>query len=326
MKHIDPHCHCRNNIRRWTKLAKTQGVIAVFDMPNTDPPILRERDVIKRLKLAESKDPVVQYFLYVGLTSRFGQIEEAVELVKKYPQVVGLKLYCSGLGRLGVSRETGQERIYKFLARLNYQGFLAVHCEKESKFQPELWDPTKPWTHSLAQPPEAEIESVKDQIRFARMSHFPGHLHICHISCAEAVDLVWQAKKYLRITSGVTPPHLLWSFEDLKTRGAIGLLLKVNPPLRSRATVQKLREYLKQDKIDWVETDHAPHSLLSKLFPPYRSGIPSLYFYQEFLKWLGQQGVNQETIENLTYWNIKRVFGDKLKRLTPSVNRFYNAR
>lgn len=322
MKHIDPHVHCRDErevykttIREVSKIAKNQGIVAIFDMPNTNPPILIERDVQERLKLAQRRKPSVEYFLYVGLTSDEKQIKEAVELARNHPKVVGLKLYTTYLtGPLKVSEFKDQEKVYQILTDLGYRGVLAVHCEKESKFRPELWDPQKPWTHSFARPPGAEIASVKDQIHFAQKAKFGGHLHICHISCWEAIDLVWEAKgEGLNISCGVTPHHILFCQEDMVEPN--GLLLKVNPPLRGRSSVKELRKYLFEKRIDWIETDHAPHTLEEKLNLPYLSGVTSLYIYRGVLVWLNQQGLTWPEIEKLTYRNIKKVFGEKLKEV-----------
>ena len=319
-RRIDPHVHCRDGkeaykttIREVSELAKEQDIVAILDMPNTDPPILREKDVIKRLKLARKRKPVVRYSLYVGLTSDEDQIREAVEIVRKYPEVVGLKLYCAKSGALGVPCETDQAKVYRILAELNYRGVLAEHCEKESKFNPELWDPRKPWTHSLAQPLEAEIESIEDQIRLAREENFQGILYICHVSCPESAKIIWQAKKYLNIFSEVTPHHLLMSLEEMRKK--YGLLLKVNPPLREKERVRELLQVLKMGMIDCLGTDYAYHHQEAKLNPPYASGIACYSLYGQALTFLRQQGVSEKEIENLTYWNIKKAFGEKLKEV-----------
>lgn len=320
-KRIDPHVHCRDGkeahkttIKEVAELARTQGIDIIFDMPNTDPPILTEKDVRDRLKLAAGAG--VKYFLYVGLTAGETQIKKAVDLAKNHPQVVGLKLYTTyRTGPLNVSRETSQKMVYLKLKEAGYKGVLAVHCEKEKRFKSGIWDSQKPWTHSLVRPPGAEVESVNDQIKFAKEAGFAGKLHICHISCPESVDLVQNAKNRLNISCGVTPHHLSLTTEDQKIAPKFGLYYKVNPPLRDKKMVELLLKYLKDGKIDVVETDHAPHAAHEKSRPPYLSGMPSLNLYSHFLDQLRQEGVNETQIDNLTYWNIKRIFGDKLKEV-----------
>jgi len=316
---IDPHVHCRDEkqnyketIRHVFVIAKKQGIEKIFDMPNTDPPILCEKDVQKRLNYV----PAAQknnYFLYIGATADPKQLKEAVACYNKFREVIGIKLYAgSSVGNLSVKDEEAQEKIYKELSKLNYKGVLAVHCEKESYLKPELWDPVKPFSHSYARPKEAEIEAIKDQIKFVQRTNFQGTLHIVHVSCPEAVELVDQARNKIKITCGVTPHHLLWS--NQKLAGPEGLIYKTNPPLRGEKDLKKLRQYLKEGKIDWIETDHAPHALGEKLFPPYLSGYPSLYLYRDLInKFLPSMGIKEELIRKLTFENIYKTFEQKLR-------------
>ena len=318
---IDPHVHCRDGKQRYKEtiehvfeIAKKQGVDKIFDMPNTDPPILRGADVWKRLALVP-KDQEGNYFLYMGATADDGQLAEAVECYRHCKEVVGIKLYAGrSVGDLAVVSEEAQRKVYRNLARLGYKGVLAVHCEKESYLRPALWDPTRPITHSQARPKEAEIASLEDQIKFAKESGFQGTLHIVHISCPESVEIVDKARAEIKISCGVTPHHILWDNEMLDRPD--GLLYKMNPPLRGREEVARLRQYLREGKIDWIETDHAPHPLGEKLFPPYASGYPSLYLYRNFVtRFLPQLGIGKKLIKKLTSGNILRVFANKLGSL-----------
>lgn len=309
-KRIDPHVHCRDGkeaykatIREVSRLAKQEGIVHICDMPNTHPPILREKDVIARLKLARKSKPVVGYSLFMGLTGDRKQIEEAVRVARDYHEVVGLKLYPPLNER---------KMIYEWLAHLKYCGVLAVHAEKASLFKSELFDPKKPWTHGLAQPAGAETASIREQIRFAREANFHGTLYICHITLPESAEIIWRAKKYLRIYSEVTPHHLLFSDSAMREDDK-GLLFKVNPPLRNGEAVRGLLKAVKDGKVDCLGSDFAPHASLEKILPPYASGIALYGLYGLALGLLRDQGVSEQEIDNLTYRNIKDVFGDKLK-------------
>jgi dihydroorotase len=178
----------------------------------------------------------------------------------------------------------------------------------------DLFDPEDPYTHTKARPKEAEIESVKDQIKFAREANFEGTLHICHVSCPETVDLIDDARKYMKITCGVTPHHLMWSADEMLNRPD-GLIYKMNPPLGGDEDVAGLRDRLRDGKIDWIETDHAPHALGEKLFGMNNdkrkspSGFPSLYMYKKCVEeFLPSIGVSEDLIKKLTYTNIKDAF------------------
>ena len=311
MKRIDPHVHCRDgveirkaNIRKVSELAMAQGIVHICDMPSINFPILTENDVVGRLDLARRRKPVTGYSVFMTLTLKEEQIKEAVRVAQKYHEVAGLKLWPP---------ENEKRIIYKTLARLGYTGVLAVHAEKASLFKPELFNPKEPWTHNLVRPPEAEIASIKEQIRFAEEANFRGTLYICHITLPESAEITWQAKKYLNIYSEVTPHHLLLS--TLQMRGKNGLLLKVNPPLRSREAVGGLLRVVRQGKVDCLGTDYSPHLSIEKLLPPYLSGIAYYQLYGMALDYLAGQGLPEKDIENMTYWNIKKVFGEKLKNV-----------
>lgn len=318
--HIDPHVHCRDwdqsykaTIKSVTQLARSQGVVALADMPNTMPAIISRELVEKRIETAKKEGCLDGYYLYIGVTSDPDQIREAVDVVNTNPKVVGMKLYAGrSVGDLEVSSEDGQRMVYKILAQEDYTGVVALHCEKESLFRLDLWDPTKPYTWNLARPAAAEIESVKDQIKFAMQYKVKAHLHICHTSLPESVALVDKARSKIRISCGVTPHHLMLSTDDMHSED--GIEYKINPPLRDPKSVKKLNELLKDGKIDLIETDHTPHSKAEKTFDPnkppnaYMSGIPSLNNYSALMKKLEADGLSDQHIRNITYSNIKKIF------------------
>jgi len=312
---IDPHVHCRDGgqayketIAHVFQIAEQQGVTHIFDMPNTDPPILTEKDVHERFALVpETKKR--NYFLYLGLTPDEEQLEQAVVTFDRLTRVIGFKLYAGkSVGDLEVIEEEQQKKIYAILTALEYEGVIAVHCEKKSELKPDLWDFSNPISHSWARPKEAEVASIQDQIRFVKDTGFQGNLHIVHVSCPESVELIDSARKEINITCGVTPHHVMWDNRRLSESN--GLLYKMNPPLRNQSDVLGLTECLKAGKIDWIETDHAPHPYGEKLHssnPP--SGYPSLYLYKDFVeKFLPGLGINGEEIRKLTHDNICRTF------------------
>jgi dihydroorotase len=108
--------------------------------------------------------------------------------------------------------------------------------------------------------------SVAEESIIARdvlLAQYTGaRLHICHVSTAGSVDLIRYAKsRGIRVTAEVTPHHLLLT-EDLTS--TYNPLYKVNPPLRTGADVQALREGVADGTIDIIATDHAPHPADSK--------------------------------------------------------------
>jgi len=109
-------------------------------------------------------------------------------------------------------------------------------------------------------PREAEeVMLARDLI----LAHGAGaRLHVPHLTTAGGVDLVRRAKGAgVRVTAEVTPHHL--TLEDTEV-AAYDAVMKVNPPLRTRADIDALRAALADGTIDAVATDHAPHGREAK--------------------------------------------------------------
>ncbi len=318
---IDPHVHLRDGesqshketLHHGFKIAWKAGLSAVFEMPNTVPTLTSESLITERIKAGEKALKELQIPLFhgilPGITFSEKQIREVVGLWKRlFPKIPGLKMFAGqSTGNMGITEYEEQQQVYRMLAEQNFTGVLMVHCEKESLLRPELFDPQNPETHLRARPPEAEIESVRDQIVLAEKEGFRGTLHICHISVPECLDILenkWRDLSF-SITCGITPHHTLLSVEDMKKPA--GILLKVNPPLRSEVMQKKMFDALLNGRIDWIETDHAPHTIKEKM-ESYASGIPVLQFYNRFIEILYKNGLSHETITDLTFGNIVKAF------------------
>lgn len=90
-------------------------------------------------------------------------------------------------------------------------------------------------------------------------------LHLCHCSTKDSVRMVKEAKEAgVCVTAEVCPHHFTLSTEDIDSKDAN---YKMNPPLRTREDVEALREGLKEDIMEVIATDHAPHSAEEKQRP-----------------------------------------------------------
>jgi dihydroorotase len=104
-------------------------------------------------------------------------------------------------------------------------------------------------------PSEAEEIMVIRDILLARRTG--GHVHLAHMSTKGSVELIrWGKERGVRVTAEVTPHHLTLT-EDVVE--GYNTAAKMNPPLRTAADVEALREALRDGTIDVIATDHAPH-------------------------------------------------------------------
>ena len=316
---IDPHVHLRDwnerekeTILHGMESGYLAGIDTFFDMPNTNPPLTNKENVLRRIedgiKAEEElkrKGMDVHYHLYLGLTPDEKEIGEMVSLYSSlFPRVVGLKLFAShSTGNMGIIDEDSQKFIFDTLSRLDYKGVLVVHSEKTSCFIENS-------SHALSRPSISEIESVRDMIEFATASSFKGTLHIAHISTKGALELVKEAKKEgkIKITCGATPHHALFNMESEN------YLLKMNPPLREEEDRSAIFSSLLSGDIDWIESDHAPHTLEDK--KNRKCGIPGFKGTLMLIDALRKNGISEDRLESLLNTNIASVFGIGKSRLS----------
>ena len=111
-----------------------------------------------------------------------------------------------------------------------------------------------------AQPAAAESAMVARDLELVALTG--ARYHVAHISAAESVRLVREAKRRgLPVTCEVTPHHLTLTDEAC---AGYDTFTKCNPPLRAEADVAALTEALADGTIDAIATDHAPHSPVEK--------------------------------------------------------------
>lgn len=117
-------------------------------------------------------------------------------------------------------------------------------------------------TSSLGTSPESEIKAIERELELLEKTG--GRIHFAHISTRKSVELIRDAKtKGLKVTCECAPHHFTFTQDDV-TQNSI---FKMNPPLRHQADLQAIIDGLKDNTIDAIATDHAPHSIEEKLKP-----------------------------------------------------------
>lgn len=112
-------------------------------------------------------------------------------------------------------------------------------------------------------PRGAEIDLIYRDLLLAVELDAP--INIQHISSKEGVELVRQAKQdSANIHAEATPHHFSLTEESVIKYGT---LAKMNPPLRTEQDRLAIIQGLKDNTIDIIATDHAPHSADEKAKP-----------------------------------------------------------
>ncbi len=242
---IDTHVHLRDfeekkkeNVESGTKAALHGGITAIFDMPNTTPPVIDSMTFEKRLKLFRRK-AYTDYALGFLMKSNCNEAKKAkADFYKAF---------------MGAS--TGG--IYSENFEVDYAcspGVLSIHAEDPKIIQgnPE-------------RPPEAEVRAIELGLSAAKKLKKP--LNICHVSTHGGIKAILQ-EDLPWVNFEVTPHHLFLTKKDYEKNP----LLKVYPPLREESDRRALWENF--SKIPIIASDHAPHTIEDK--EKGSAGIPGL--------------------------------------------------
>ncbi len=259
---VDLHTHLREpgfeqkeTVETGCRAAAAGGFTAVSPMANTDP-VADNAAVIHEVRDLAAKARLCDVFP-VGAITRGLAGEEMAEIGEMAE--AGVRLFSDDGRCVPTARTLRNALTY---ARTFEGVVIAEHCEDASLAEGgQMHEGHHSYSLGLAgQPREAEEVVVARDIAVARLTG--GRLHLCHLSSASSVELVRRAKaEGLRVSSEVTPHHLVFSDEDLLTYDTN---FKVNPPLRSPEDREALRAALADGTIDAVATDHAPHAVEEK--------------------------------------------------------------
>lgn len=234
----DAHVHLREpgfsekeTIGSGTAAAARGGFSAVCAMPNLHP--VPDGAESLEAELALIRDQARVLVKPFGALTRGQKGKELADLAGMAPRAAGFSDDGFGVQDAGLMREAMAEA-----ARLSR--VVAAHCE-DGRFPAE--DPQSEW-RQLAR--DLEL-AAKTGVKY----------HACHLSCAQSVALARSAKRGgLDVTCETAPHYLLLDDGQVRDEGRF----KMNPPIRSQADRDALREGLADGTVDLVATDHAPHT------------------------------------------------------------------
>lgn len=260
---IDVHVHLREpggehkeTIETGTKAAAKGGYTTICAMPNTRPVPDSAENFSHVLDLVE-KNALVRVLPYGSITIRqAGKERTDIEALKN---LGAFALTDDGVGvqEAGTMLEAMEEA-----AKFNIP--IVAHCEDNTLIYGGVMHKGKR-SEELGL---KGIPSVSESVHIARdilLSEAAGaHYHVCHVSTKESVRVIRDAKKAgIQVTAEVSPHHLLLCEDDIPSNDAAW---KMNPPLRAKEDMMALREGLVDGTLDFIATDHAPHTEEEKSF------------------------------------------------------------
>ena len=261
---VDPHVHLRTpgredeeTIRSGTEAAAAGGYCAILAMPNTDP-VVDSTSVLGALVERARGEAVVP----TGFMAAISKGQDGEELTEMAGLAAAGAAAFTDDGRPVVSAGLMRRALqYSALTALR----LALHCEEpslsrgghahEGVVSAELGIGPYPST--------AESVMVERDLSLAAAEDRP--IHLMHLSARESVAALDAAlASGAHATGEVTPHHLVLTDDAVRS---LDPNTKMNPPLRSTADREALRDALRRGAITCVATDHAPHARHEKDVP-----------------------------------------------------------
>ncbi len=270
---IDLHVHAREDVSHKNDYkedfftasegAINGGVVAFGEMPNCPVPPIDDATYDARNSLTEKS--LVPVMLYAGIGASTNPLS------KKVP-------YKAFMGHsIGDLFFNSSDELETSIAK--YRGMnVSFHCE-----DPEIMhshDGEK--THEERRPVEAEYKAVDVALNLIEKYNLTGK--ICHASTIRAIEKIALAKaRGVNVSVEVTPHHLY--FDETMFTDENRIKFQVNPPIRqTKENRLALIQALKDGKIDYLATDHAPHTIEEK--EKGISGLTHLDTYGSFTTWL----------------------------------------
>lgn len=307
---IDPHVHFRTpgmeykeDWRTGAKAAIRGGCTMVFDMPNTKPPTFT-KDLLK-----EKKELIDSQLREVGIPLRydlfFGADKQHLnEIAGVKNSVIGIKVFmgCS-TGNLVIDDDESLHAVFSIAAKENM--LVAVHAEDEHLIRERKANYTGAMNyhaHSHLRNIEVATTAVAKAIELSRL--YGTQLYVLHVSSAEEIALIKAAKQQgLPVFAETTPHHL---FFDTSVYDTLGGKAVVNPPLRDASNREALFAAIRENIIDTIGSDHAPHTLeeKSKQYGECPSGMPGIEFMLPLL--LNAHNEGKLTLEQVVSLTSKR--------------------
>ena len=258
---IDLHCHLRQpgfeqkeTIASGTRAAARGGFTTVCCMPNTEPP-LDNKKTVELVKETAAAEGIIRV-LPIGCISRGRKGEKLAEMGQ-----------LAEAGVIAFS-DDGEPAFNSQLMRqaLEYSRSCGLpiidHCEDTTLSQGGQMNEGEISAELGLQgiPSAAEDIMVVRDLSLATLTG--GWIHIAHTTTEGAVEFIRRVKTTgTRVTAEATPHHLTLTEKAVKTGGTSA---KVNPPLRRERDVNALIQGFKDNTIDIIATDHAPHTEAEK--------------------------------------------------------------
>ncbi len=295
----EPGLEWKEDLETGSRAAALGGVVAVFEMPNTQPNTT-DADTLAD-KLARARDRMwTDHAFYVGGTH--GNVEFLGEL-ERLPGCCGVKVFMgASTGDLLIADDDGVRQVLNSVSRR-----ATFHSEDEYRLaeRRELAR-TGDWTsHTDVRDAQSAIQSTERLVRLARETG--KRIHVLHVSTAEEIEFLAGCRDVATVET--TPQHLTLDGDEAYER--LKGYAQMNPPIRNAPHIAGLWRGIDQGIVDVLGSDHAPHTKEEKAkpYPASPSGMPGVQtLVPVMLTHVANGRMTLERFIDLTSAGAQRVF------------------
>ncbi|MCG8553081.1 MAG: dihydroorotase [Desulfobacterales bacterium] len=254
---IDVHVHLREpgqeykeTIETGLKAAAAGGITAVCSMPNTKP--VNDNAQVTAFIIAQAQKANASRVYPAGAISRNLEGEKLNDIADM--KKAGIRAVTDD--GMPVSDSQLMRRTLEYCKSLDIPVF--VHAEDKRLAEGGSMNEGLPATVMGIKgiPNAAESVMVMRDIALAELTG--ARVHFCHMSTAQSIDAIRQAKaKGIPVTCETAPHYFTLTDADIPPYDTN---FKMNPPLRSGKDRAAIIEGLIDGTIDMIATDHAPHA------------------------------------------------------------------
>ena len=308
---IDTQVHFREpgstdaeDLESGSRAAVLGGVTSLFEMPNTNPPTSNLVEFDKKLQAAKNRMHS-NYAFYFGATP---DNTDQLAKLKDVEGCCGVKLFAgSSTGNLLVDKEADIEKVISSSDRI-----VSIHSEDEDiiKLRKKFIKKGDVHSHPEWRNVECAMSSTRRVVKIAE--RYNKKIHVLHITTKEEVDFLAMHKK--NVTFETTPQHLTLYAPDCYEN--LGTYAQMNPPLRTKEHYDRLWVAIKNNVVDVLGSDHAPHlkENKDKEYPNSPSGMPGVQtIFPVMLNHVNDGKLTLQQLINLMCENPCKIFGIKNK-------------
>jgi dihydroorotase len=296
----EPGLEWKEDLESGSRGAVLGGVVAVFEMPNTEPTTTDPAALADKLERAGNRMHCDHAF-YVG-----GTHENAAVLgeLERLPGCCGVKVFMgASTGTLLVQDDAGIEQVLRHINRR-----AAFHSEDEYRLADRRpLARTGDWTsHPEVRDAQSAIQSTERLVRLAKA--LGKRIHVLHVTTAQEIEYLAAHKDVASVE--VTPQHLTLTAPEAYER--LKAYAQMNPPIRSAEHRAGLWSGIANGVADVIGSDHAPHTIEEKArpYPASPSGMPGVQtLLPIMLTHVAEGRLSLERLVDLTSHGAHRIFG-----------------